>query len=101
MSVLGIFSYSYPMGRDRNHLSEQRWGFGDFGLFFSNFGPNLTNFSPTEFLNTLEQVYYRSPMSVLGIFSHSYPMGRDRNHLSEQRWGFGDFGIFSAILAQI
>ena len=39
-------SIQTSMGMIRGQLSDQRWIFDHFSLFFGNFGPNLANFTP-------------------------------------------------------
>ena len=83
MSVLGICIHSNQLGMDRDPLSDPRWEFDLFGLFFSNFGPNPANFTPQMTMNTLKLVYYHALMSVLGICIHSNQLEVDRDHLSD------------------
>ena len=70
MYVLDIFSQWNQIGIDMDHLSEPRWGFDDFSLFFGNFGSNLAFFRHQMTLTTLKLAYYHAPMYVLGIYYH-------------------------------
>ena len=82
MSVLGIFSHSNQMRMDRGQLSDPRWTFDHFSLFFGNYRPNLANFTPQMTMNTLKLVYHHALVSVLGICSHSNRLGMNKDRLS-------------------
>ena len=68
--------------------------FDHFSLFFSNFGPNLSNFTPQMTMNSTKTSLLSALKSVLGICIHSNQLRMDRGQLSDPRWGFDHSSLF-------
>ena len=71
LRVFSVCSDLYPIGLNRDHLSDARLDLDNFGLIFGYSGSNMANFTSQEILNTLKILYNHAHMSVLGVCSQS------------------------------
>lgn len=67
-----VWSHSYPLGMNKDRLSDREQDFGNFVLFLAILGQNLVYFSSKKAQKDLRPVYNRTPMSILGIYSNIY-----------------------------
>lgn len=67
-----VWSHSYPLGMNKDRLSDWEQDFGNFVLFLAILGQNLVYFSSKKAQKDLRPVYNRTPMSILGIYSNIY-----------------------------